>query len=344
MRRLHAAAGALAGALLLSGCSPVYVVKAASGHLAFVSRAEPIARLIDDPRTDPETRGKLRLVAEVRAFAFQEMGLKASGDYAKVSKVRGSHVSYIVMASRRTSLRLREWWFPFVGRFPYKGYFSPRDAAAERARLEREGYDAHVAGVGAYNTPLWFSDPLPSTELARPAGELAELVLHELVHGTVFFKGQVDFDESLASFVGEAAAEDFLARRFGPGSGELEAYRRGLEKSRLYARELEKVYAGLDALYRGVLSDAEKLERRRPILERGRAALSAVLAADAGPLDNAVILARRLYRSDPADFRAAHEGLGRDWKATMGFFGSLDRRRPWEDLGRRVQALKAAGT
>lgn len=332
----------LAAAAFLAACSPVYVVKSASGHLGFVSRARPIGRLIADPKTDVRTREKLELLAEAREFAFKEMGLKRSKDYSKVSRIKGPYVSYVVMASAKTRFKLHEWWFPFVGRVPYKGHFSREDADREALRLARKGLDVHVGGVSAYNTPLPFADPLAHTQLDNPPGELATLVIHELVHGTLFLKDQVDFNEAAATFASVAAAEDFLAARFGSGSAELSEYRASLEKDRLYASEMEKVYAELESLYAaGGLSEAEKLDRRKALLSSGRRHLSRVLGADAGELNNASILAHRLYRHDLTSFHEAHERLGRRWKVTIEFLMSLDRRRPMADLERRLAVLRA---
>ena len=205
----------LLAAALLSACSPVYVIKSASGHLGFLSRARAVDKLLKDPAIDPKTREKLELLAAVRAFAFQEMGLKPSRDYSRVSRIKGPYVTYTVMASDKTAFRSREWWFPFLGRVPYKGHFSRKDAAAEAVRLERRGLDVFIGGVSAYNTPLPFADPLAHTQLELPPGQLAELIIHELAHGTVFFKDRIDFDEALASFVGEAGAAAFLTHASG---------------------------------------------------------------------------------------------------------------------------------
>ncbi|MBI5622990.1 MAG: aminopeptidase [Elusimicrobia bacterium] len=327
---------------LLSGCSPLYAVKSASGHLGFVWRARPVNELLEDPATDPKTRAKLELVDAARRFAFEDMGLRKSKDYAKVSRIKGPYVTYMVMAADQASFRRHEWWFPFIGRVPYKGHFSPKDAKAEAGRLGRKGLDVLVAGISAYNTPLPFADPLAHTQLELPEGELVALVLHELCHGTVFLKGRVDFDESLASFVGEAGALDFLARRFGPEAPESLAFRAGLERDRRYAAEIESLYQELDRLYRSGLPRERVLADRAPILAKGRERLSAVLGRDSGELNNAVILGHRLYRADQELFGELHERLGRSWKVTIEFLRSLDRRRPAEDLRARLERLRPA--
>ncbi|MBI5884299.1 MAG: aminopeptidase [Elusimicrobia bacterium] len=331
----------LLAAFLLSACSPVYVVKSASGHLGFLSRARRVDKLLKDPEIDPKTREKLELVAAVRGFSFKEMGLKPNKDYSRVSRIKGPYVTYTVMASDKTAFRSHEWWFPFVGRVPYKGHFSMKDAAAEAGRLERKGLDVFVGGVSAYNTPLPFADPLAHTQLELPPGQLAELIIHELAHGTVFFKGHIGFDEALASFVGEAGAVDFLDRRFGPDSAELAAFRESMAREQRHASEMERLYFELDGLYKAGLPRDEALSKRAPILASGREKLKAALGYDPGELNNASIMAHRIYRRDLHLFREAHERLGREWKATIGFFRSLDRRGPGSDLEARLEKLRA---
>ena len=47
---------------------------------------------------------------------------------------------------------------------------------------------------------------------------LAEVVIHETTHTTIFLRGQVAFNESLATFMGNQGTLNFLARVFGPRS------------------------------------------------------------------------------------------------------------------------------
>ena len=322
--------------LFFSGCSPVYVFKSASGHAKFLWGRRSIEGALADPATPGGLREKFVLVRDVRKFAFERMSLRRTADYGSYSPVKGPYLSYLVSACEKTRFKPHLWRFPLAGSFPYKGYFDRGDAARERGRLERRGLDATVGGVTAYNIPLPFANPLPSTALEEPPGELAELIIHELTHGTVFFKNQIGFDEELATFVGEQGADDFLRDRYGEDSRELADFRASLRRGRDFSRAIDEVYARLEALYQGGASEAEKLKLREEIFRSAEARLRAEGFEMGQPLNNAVILAHRLYHKNQERFKAVYESEQRDWPKTMDFFRSLDKKNPGEDLGRRL--------
>jgi predicted aminopeptidase len=102
-------------------------------------------------------------------------------------------------------------WFPIVGELPYKGYFDQgrAETEAERLRVE-EGFDVCVSAITAYSTLGWFDDPVTSPMLARGAASLAETLFHEWVHSTAFFPNEIDFNESVAQFIGQQASIRFF--------------------------------------------------------------------------------------------------------------------------------------
>lgn len=326
-----------AAVLLLTGCSPVYVLKAASGHADLLFRRRTISRVLKDPSIAEDKKAKLLVVSEARNFAFTVMGLARSRDYSTYAEIRRPHVTWIVTGAPRTRLVPHEWWFPFLGRVPYKGYFNEGEAAREKVRLEKRGLDAAVSGVAAYNTPLWFSDPVPSPVLSYSRGELAELVIHELAHGTVFYKNHVAFDESLATFIGERGAEEFLTRGYGPDSEEMREYGRARERARRIEIAFDGIRRDLETLFGSDLSEAEKLTRRGRVFEAGRGRLEAARGEPwKGDLNNAVVLAHRLYHEDLEDFSKVFDMAGGDWRRAITFLRSLNPKGPREDLKRRV--------
>ncbi len=55
--------------------------------------------------------------------------------------------------------------------------------------------------------------------LNRSEGDLANLIIHEMSHATIFVKDSVDFNENLATFIGDRGAErSSYTRRASPAA------------------------------------------------------------------------------------------------------------------------------
>ena len=268
------------------------------------------------------------------------MALRPSRDYSTVAKIDGPHVSYLVAACRKTAFEPYRWTFPFAGSFPYLGYFKYADAAAHARRLEKKGWDVHVAGAAAYNTPLWFSDPIPEPALQDSVGELAVLLIHELSHGTIHYRSKMDFNEALASFIGETGAAQFLEGRYGTQSLELAEFHSFRERDRLWVGIMADLRHELDAVYRSSVPDAVKLQKREAIFLKGRERLNEITPLGKEfVLNNAVLMTYGLYHRDFSPFQAVHDSCLRQWPCTIKKFRKLNRRNPEGSL--KAAALKS---
>jgi predicted aminopeptidase len=298
-RGAHRLAGALvplALSLSFSACSPAYVLRAGYEEAKILWRRQPIERLLEQPDLDPATRTKLELTLAVRAFAADTLHLRAGKSYATYAQVDDDQVVHVVSAADRFKLQSHTWWFPIVGRVPYKGYFAKADAEAEAAALERDGYDTNVRPSVAFSTLGWFADPLLSTVLRYDRVTLATVIIHELLHTTTYLAGHADFDESLAEFVGHRGAILFFAAR---GDEPARARAAAAWTDALlfsdfldgFAARLTQAYAaGVSLDERQTLFAAGQEEFRRLPLQAGR-------YRDFGtePLNNAIILQYRMY-------------------------------------------------
>jgi predicted aminopeptidase len=326
---------ALAAASALGGCSPIYAIQSAAGHADLLMRRRKISDSLQDPRTPPALRASLLTADSSRKFAFDKLGLARTSDFSSWSPIDRDAVTYLVSGSRRTKLEPYEWSFPLVGRFPYKGYFKESRALHEKERLEKKGWDATVGGAVAYKTPLPFADPLPSPALQLSTGSLAALLVHELAHGTVYFKNQTEFDESAAEFIGVEGAKRYLAERFGKDSPELAAYKKDLEREAKANEVFTRLRKKLEALYAGPAADDEKLKRREPIFAAAVAELRE-MGIEAKGLNNANVVAHGTYHAD-LPFRALLDRFGGDFPRFVAELRSLDKKDPESDLRRRVQ-------
>ena len=115
--------------------------------------------------------------------------------------------------------------------------------------------------ASAYSTLGWFKDPVLSTmipEGPEAFGELANVILHESVHATVYVPNQSSFDESLASFVADELTWLLVVGRSGLRSDEAKAWIAGEERGAFFVKQMHQAWEDLDALYRSPRSDAEK--------------------------------------------------------------------------------------
>lgn len=308
-------------ALVASGCSPLYIVQAALEQGKILWRREAIETVLQRADLDPERREKLQLVLAVRDYARDALRLNVGGSYASYSYVDREVLSYVLTAAPKSDLNLYTWWFPFVGRVPYKGFFSHEAAQAEAESLQAQGYDTYIRPAPAYSTLGWFDDPLLAHLLKHDKVTLAEVIFHELFHSTLFVKGAIDFNESLGNFVGNRAAILFFRDRCGEGSPE---HRRAIqmwEDEMEFAALIAQVLSSLKALYGKDVAEEEKLREREAIFSASQREWSKRLAGRPAhqyrgyanqKLNNAVLLHYLIYLRELALFESLHDTHGRE--------------------------------
>jgi predicted aminopeptidase len=214
--RLVAKLLALALLLCLSSCADlVYYWQSVEGHVSLMKAARPIDDWIIDPETPEKLKTKLVLTRKIRAFAAQELKLPDNPSYKRYADLKRKAVVWNVVAAPALSLKLKTWCFPIAGCVGYRGYFSEAEAKLEAEKLKKQDFDVSVYGVPAYSTLGWSNwaggDPLLSTFIGYPEGELARIVFHELAHQVVYVADDTAFNESFATAVERLGGVRWLA-------------------------------------------------------------------------------------------------------------------------------------
>lgn len=220
------------------------------GQFNIIWNARPVAELLADPKFPDSLKTKLKLVAEIRQFAFDSLGINYSDNYTTIYDQKNKPVLWVVTASEPYALKSKEWTFPFLGTVAYKGFFEQNKALAEAKILKEQGLETSIDEVAGWSTLGWFQDPILSNMLKRYPGSLANLIIHELTHGTLFIKNNVDFNENLASFVGDKGAEMFLKHKYGIQSAELAKYIRRKKFNKEYSALVLEQSRSLDSIYK----------------------------------------------------------------------------------------------
>ena len=321
----------------LFGIDVGYYLHLARGQWHLLWNQVPIERLLADENLDARTRERLEVVREIRRFAVDELGLEVSDIYTRFCDIGPGPVVWALTVSPVDRLEPVRWSYPIVGSAPYRGYFDRARAEAARASYESDGYDTYLRPVGAFSTLGWFPDPLLSSMLRYSLVDLADTVLHELMHATVWVPDHADFNETMASFVGQEGARLWLETRpFGADS--LRVAEDGRQDRRRLRAALRKVAVQLDSTYASSIPIQEKLARKDSLIADLRLRLRAGpwKSTNHGDFDrwtinNASLAIQRTYQRESDLFERVHRRLG-GLAATIDFLREVDRADPFAHL------------
>lgn len=227
----------------------LYGIGQGIGQLRIVREARPVEDFIADPNFPDSLKLKLQLIDEIRKFAIDSLGLKDTENYKTMFDQKGEEVMWVVTACEPYHFKPKTWDFPVVGTVPYKGYFDKEKAMNEAKKLKDEGWDVAVRNPGGWSTLGWFTDPILTGMLNRGDGDLASLIIHEMVHATLWVPDSVTFNENLASFIADTAAYDFLRVKYGKTSLQYERYLYEDQDYRQFASFILRAATHLDSLY-----------------------------------------------------------------------------------------------
>lgn len=335
--------------LLSTGCQVGYLAKSAYNQLSLLNQRVPIEDALKDPKLDPSEKQKLILSQDVRQFAETTLKLNVNKNYSTYVKLDRPYVSYVVSASPKWKLETHLWSFPLVGKMPYKGYFSEADAKNEAESLKTENFDVYVRGVSAYSTLGWFKDPLLSSMLRYKDHDLVNTIIHESVHATLFIKSEADFNERLATFLGNKGMELYYHAKEGENSETLQQVRNENIDEKKFSEFITSEIKAMEAWYSD--QKEQKEDARQSRLQEIKLHFTEKIKAkmvtenyskfDTIELNNARLIVYKTYLQDMSDFENLYLLAGNDFEKFMTLVKQLEKHeKPSEGLKDLVTELK----
>ena len=227
----------------------LYGLSQAKGQLKVVMDSREVEEVLKDEAVADSIKSKLRLVKEIKLFAYDHLSFEQTDNYETYYDQQGRPSLWVVTGAKPFAMEPKEWHFPFLGSVPYKGFFVLRKAEEEERELERDNWDTNLRVAGGWSTLGWFRDPVLSNMLNQSVGELANTIIHELTHGNLFVKDSVEFNENLASFFGDQGARNFLEYKYGPGAVEATSYDLSQKDRQKFTDHILRGAELLDRLY-----------------------------------------------------------------------------------------------
>src|SRR6185436_16043701 len=186
-------------------------------------------------------------------------------------------------------------------------------------------WEVDVYGVPAYSTLGWTNwlggDPLLSTFIGWPEGEVARLVFHELAHQVVYAADDTAFNESFAVAVERIGGNRWLAQE--GDAQQVRDFEATQQRREAFRALTLRARTALDAVYKEAnLDDAAKRQRKAEIMAQMRtdyARLKAEWGGYAGydpfiaRANNASLAVQGAYNDLVPDFERLFERCDRDF-------------------------------
>jgi predicted aminopeptidase len=232
---------------LFCSCAKVsYLWDQGIGQVSLFSKGRKNRLVLEDKSVSEEIKGKIRLIEEYKKYFYKYWERDSTRIYTETTLLDREAVTYLVIASAFNEIKPKKECFPFMGCFPYLGFFSKKDAKEHANFLETQNWVTYVRPVYAYSTLGYFEDNILSSFFQYNDQDLAEMIFHELFHTIFFIKGEVDFNEALATYFSREMILDYfnfsLAKRLEKAEN--------AEKSKLLSKKIVELTKNLNELYK----------------------------------------------------------------------------------------------
>lgn len=319
----------------VAGCDAEYYAHLFIGQAEVLARTRPINDAISDGSLSESERRRLILTKDVRRFGIEVIGLTETSAYTLFDPNGTEPAAYILSAADRHQLVSYQWNFLLLGTAPQKGYFDLEMAQEDARQLRDGGYDVWLGAADGFSTLGLLPDPVRQSNLHRSDAELAELILHEMTHSTVYKNDDTDFNEAMATFVGRAAGLRYFVETYGETSAEALAAAARYEDEAVVDEFVVLLYDEAKSYYDQAAAEGRDAATIVAGREAVFAATAALYATDFEPrlnhpeqfpnlreleINNAVLLSGVRYQSGLSDFAEVLEAAGGDFPLALEIF------------------------
>ena len=330
---------------VLSGC---YYLQQGSTLLKYHCSAESNKSIIADSSTERDIRNFLINVETIRRFAVEKVGLNKNKNFSCFVNVHRDYLIDNVYAARADTFAQYLWHYPFFGSMPYKGFFDRNGAEKEAEKLLKKGYDVLIGEVNGFSTLGILRDPVYSFMKNYGPYSLSNLIFHELTHATIFIKNQSQFNEEVATFVGDEASLRYISERYGTAS---DAYKKALlyiKDTKTYYRLMDDLYHKLDSVYRNEKLRSSRIVSKNQIINNFKLDITShydslfktksYTGLSKAVINNATILITRTYSCDLNIYYDLYQRCGNDLKKTVAELIALQKMKgdPKENLRKKM--------
>ncbi len=316
-----------------------YGLRQAKGQMNVIFNTTPIEELLTATTFPDSLKQRIELIQEIKQFTVDSLGLNKSTSYLDYYDQKGEPILWVMAACPPYSLENKKWKFPIVGEFAYKGHFEKEIALKEIEALKSEGLDVRLAEVSAWSTLGYLSDPILSSMLQRNEGSLAALIIHELTHGTLFVKNNLEFNENLADFIGDQGALLFLKTKYGESSKELRTYQASKTYQESFSKHIAAGTAKIDSLFQTFspdLSSYKKDSLKYDLIDYIMTKADSLIPnprysyKGRGSVNNAFFTAYRTYQGKQNDFQMELESkFNNNFKSYLAYL-----KKEYQSLGK----------
>ncbi|MFP4067545.1 MAG: aminopeptidase [Spirochaetaceae bacterium] len=360
MKRIHPGLVVLPAAAILLifflAFDGPYLLQQSVGYFRTVVLARDIEKLRAKGDLDESTEDLFDRVEEIREFAYEELGLERSENFTRYSEVERDYLLMVVSVVADDRLQRAGWSYPVVGELFYRGFYNSARAFDVASRFASQNYDVLIREVDAFSSLGYFPDPLYSFMSEYSDYRLANLIIHEEMHATLWLKGQNAYNEEIATFVGDEGAARFIREKYGADSEEYDAIADGRADRRMYRRLMQELYEELSMAYDALETREERLQAKEEIFEDFRDRLredydkmfrtDRYRGAAERPLDNARVDASYKYGGDLSLYYDLYRELDNDLSTVVKVMkeSALQPEAPRDYIRERLEQERSPGS